>query len=253
MTSGDSFVLEMIVDNLSRTPKLIDEFIGEVAFRLNDINYRKAMIYKDVLKNQDDNDKAPLLKNTEEVNFTGERPTKLNEVDENSKPSPLLKDAKKTKKDQTPVMSSAQKSKLVDVEASKGFEKKPMICDSPPHYSFLETITPMDYGSEILDLMSSNIINEDEIIKSQSEALAKCNETVKVAPKKKNKPKKSKEQQLPTINEFEQLIIRTSTPNKEEKDRGKEIQTVLEIPSCPSEDESIVSLAHRNLNDQLWF
>ena len=30
MTSGESFVLEMLIDNLTRTPKLIDELVKEV-------------------------------------------------------------------------------------------------------------------------------------------------------------------------------------------------------------------------------
>ena len=234
MTSGDSFVLEMVVDNLARTPKLIDEFIGEVASKLHDLNSRKAMIYKDVVRDQTtaEGEKAPLLTTTEE------RDSKLNQPDQ---PSINAKDSEKDKNQTLVVPSTKTRNHgdKVDVEASKD---KPVVCDSPPHYSFLESANPMDYGDDIFDhLLSSNIVNEKEIIKSQEEALAKFAEKVK-ASKKKNKSKKPKEQPVPRIE-------RTSTPKKDE---GNDF-LVLETPSCPTEDDSIDSLAHGNLNDRFWF
>ena len=60
MTSGDSFVLEMIVDNLTRTPNLIDEFIEEVASRLCKVNSRKSCKFKD---SKQEEDVVPLLPN----------------------------------------------------------------------------------------------------------------------------------------------------------------------------------------------
>ena len=215
MSSGDSFVLEMIVDNLTRTPKLIDEFIEEVASKLIEINSRKSCSPKDF---RHEEDLVPLLTN------------------ENDVPQTPIKNEIKFDKDS---LDDQKGDNRVNVGIKEDVIKT-IKCESPPHYSFIEALENVDNEKVIVDA-STNIINEKEIIKSQGDALVKGADNTKVSTKKKNKSKKSKEPHLNILNPP------SSTPNSEARNETK---NPLE---SATEDDTINSFVIKNLNDQTWF
>ena len=216
MSSGDSFVLEMIVDNLTRTPKLIDEFIEAVASKLIEINSRKSCSPKDFRQKED---LVPLLTN------------------ENDDPQTPIKNEIKFEKDS---LDDRKGDNLVNVGAKEDMIKT-IKCESPPHYSFIEALGNVENEKVIVDA-STNIINEKEIVKSQGDPLVKDADNARVSTKKKNKSKKSKE---PHINFLNPSV--TSTPNSEARNETKNPF------ESATEDDTINSFVIKNLNDQTWF
>jgi len=216
MSSGDSFVLEMIVDNLTRTPKLIDEFIEEVASKLFEINSRKSCSPKDF---RHEEDLVPLL---------------TNKTDD---PQTPIKDEIKFNEDSLDVKKG---DNHVNVGAKEDVIKN-IKCESPPHYSFIEALENVENEKVIVDA-STNNVNEKDIVKSQGDAHVKGADNAKVSTKKKNKSKKSKEPHLNILNPSV-----TSTPNSKARNETKNPF------ESATEDDTINSFVIKNLNDQTWF
>ena len=168
MSSGDSFVLEMIVDNLTRCPRLIDEFILEISSRLTEMNSRKSCNYMDELRESMEDDKTPLLAEDDDHQTPTQNENIVNKEDRNGDTE--------------------------DIDAKVDMIKS-MKCESPPHYSFVKSLDNVDNKKKVN--VSANIVSEKAMKKAQEDAPNKCADNMQGTSKKKSKTKKSKDLHLP--------------------------------------------------------
>ena len=81
MSSGECFVLELVLDNLSNTPVFTDSVLSEVAASMKEVSYRRSTKdkYRNIIFNyhEDVEDAAPLLKEEGDRNLES---TKLSSI-----------------------------------------------------------------------------------------------------------------------------------------------------------------------------
>jgi len=166
MTSGESFVLEMLIDNLTRTPKLIDELVKEVSSRLQEIEYREEFGGCSNFTEEDtcerDEDIAPL------INKNKDKP-------KNSSPA------------ENHINSSSPKAPNKDEISTNPSNRLSM--EKPPNYSLIEREDHLKKNNDV-KLVEINEINKDNI-----EIVPNIECEKEKNPKKKNKKKQEK---LPT-------------------------------------------------------
>merc|ERR1712098_1013299 len=139
MTSGESFVLEMLIDNLTRTPKLIDELVKEVSVRLQEIEYREEFVgcnnFSEDATHDRDEDNAQLISKTKD------RP-----------------------KDSFPVVNHSQSGNLKasndDAQDSTNPNKRHSL-EKPPNYSLVEREDHLKKNNNI-QLVEINEITKDK-------------------------------------------------------------------------------------------
>jgi len=179
MTSGESFVLEMLIDNLTRTPKLIDELVKEVSVRLQEIEYREEFVgcnnFSEDATHDRDEDNAPLISKTND-----------------------------RRKDSFPPVNHSQSGNLKasnDDAQDTTTSSKRLSLEKPPNYSLIEREDHLKKNNNI-QLVEINEITKD---KDHNEIVPNVESEKEKTPKLKKKNKK-KVEKVPT----------SSTPFKDE-------------------------------------